>query len=78
MAGGVLEFVLSSKPSSDWGVPQEARPYSMTVKPVAAAPYTSAATILFEDKVSMDLNSNTPASSRLWPIETDSRQAECL
>ena len=60
MEGGELEFILNSTPSSDWCVSKESRPYSMTVQPMAAAPYTSAGTELFEDEISVYLNSNTP------------------
>lgn len=76
LEGGELEFVLSSKPSSDWGVSQETRPYSMTVRPVAAAPYTSAATMLFEDNVSVDLNTNTPDAHIRYTLDgTDPTEA---
>ncbi len=59
MAGGMLEFKLSSVPNKERGIDETTFPYSMTKTKVVSIPYTTSYLNLFEDKIDVDLASAT-------------------
>lgn len=69
MQGGTLDFILTNKPTKQWGTKAEWMPYSFTKHPTVSIPYIDKDLYLFENEISADLQSATPGATIHYTLD---------
>jgi predicted alpha-1,2-mannosidase len=69
MAGGQLKFVLDNKPNTQWGINEDARPYSESSGKEVSVPFVSGDISMFFNNVQIKCGITTPGASIHYTLD---------